>query len=333
MRSTRNARLLGTMLVWLSGMALVTAPSYGAGLDYPTRPITITCGMAAGGGASVALQIFADGARKYLKTQPIILNYKPGGTGLVATDFVMKQQADGYNLLWIPPDTPWRMALEPKKISFTLKDFSYIGTFCSSPYLLGVNMDGPYKTIEEFIASAKKQPGEMTYASSGIAGGAHFLGELLMRETGIKLTHVPFPSGNPAILSVLGNHTSCTIMTPGAFGAHIKAGGKARPLIVFDEKRFPDLPDVPTAREKGINIARDAYFFLVAKQRTPQPILDILVKVFKETASDPAVHATLAKAGLLPSNLGPEATDKKVTKDYNDIFEVFGKLGLFDKQN
>jgi tripartite-type tricarboxylate transporter receptor subunit TctC len=223
------------------------------------------------------------------------------------------------------------MALEPKKISFTLKDFSYIGTFCSSPYVLGVSSDGPYKTIEEFISSAKKQPGILTFASSGVAGGAHFLGELLMKEAGIKLTHVPFPSGNPAILSVLGGHTSCTIMTPGAFGAHIKAGGKARPLVVFDEKRFPELPDVPTAKERGINIVRDAYFFLVAKKGTPQPVLDVLVKVFKETAGDPGVQSTLFKAGLLPSNLGPEETDKKVTRDYNEIFEVFGKLGLFDK--
>ena len=317
---------------WLSVVVLFSGPVSAANVDYPNRPVTITCGMAAGAGAAVAMQIFADGARKYLTTQPIILNYKPGGTGLIATDYIMKQPADGYNLLWIPPDTPWRMALEPQKVSFTIKDFSYIGTFCSSPYVLGVNSESPYKTVEEFVASAKKRPGVMTFASSGIAGGAHFLGELLMKETGIKLTHVPFPSGNPAILSVLGGHTSCTIMTPGAFGAHIKPEGKARPLVVFAEKRFPGLPDVPTAKERGINIVRDAYFFLIAKKGTPQPILDILVKLFKQSAGDPGVHATLLKAGLLPSNLGPEETEKKVTRDYNEIFEVFGKLGLLENK-
>ncbi len=321
-------------LIFLGFLTLffLTGYAFAAGEDYPNKPVTINIGYAPGAAAGVGATIFSDAIQKYLpRKQPFILNYKPGASGVVATDYFMKQPADGYNLMWMAVESVMRMALEPQKFSFTKGDFIYIGTFNYSPYILAVNQESPFKKLEDFIDFAKKNPDVLTYSTSGIASQGHLTGEILMKDAGIRLTHVPFPAGTPAVLAVLGGHVTCTLSSLGTMGAHVKPGGKARGLVLFDEKRFPDLPDVPTAKEKGYNVVRDTYHFLVAKKGTPKPAIDILTKAFKQTTSEPAVQTALFKGGLISLNLGPEETEKKVDNDFSITHEVFGKLGIVIK--
>ena len=316
------AAVMGTFTI-LTGLVLA------AEIDYPTKPVTIHVGMPPGGMTSVSLHIVVEALPRYLaKPQPFIINHKAGASGLVAADYVVKLPTDGYNLLSISIDAPLRMALEPHKISFKKEDFSYISTFAHAPYTLSVNNQSPFKTFEEFIEYAKKHPQEMTYSTSGIASPGHLTGEILMRDAGIKLTHVPFPAGTPAALAMLGWHVTCTLSSIGTVSAHVRSGGRARGLVVFDDKRLADLPDVPTCKEKGYNIIGDTYHVLVAKKGTPKSVLDALVKVIKRTGSDPIVQSTLFKAGLIPLNLGPEETERKVNQDFENTRESFGKLGV-----
>ena len=311
---------------------ILTGPVLASEGDYPTKPVTIHVGMPPGGMTSVSLHIVVEGLPRYLaKPQPFIINHKPGASGLVAADYVVKLPTDGYNLLSISIDAPLRMALEPEKISFKKEDFSYINTFAHAPYTLSVNNQSPFKTLEEFIEYAKKHPQEMTYSTSGIASGGHFVGEIFTNATGIKLTHVPFQGGNPALLAALGGHVSCTISTVGQMGTHIKPGGNARALTVFDDKRYPGSPDLPTAKEKGYDVVGGSYFFLAAKKGTPKPVLDILVNLFKQAGNDPKVVAALTNTGLIASRLGPEETERKVFRDYDLGRDIFGKLGLLEK--
>ena len=332
MKGAQRSTMKVLVLLSLAGWFLMAGWALAASEEYPSRPVTINLGMAPGGAGSVGAHIFAEGVQKYLsKPQPFIVNHKPGASGMLSFDYVMKQPVDGYNLLWITADIPLRMALEPHKFSFTLKDLSYIGHFAYTPFFLGVRSESSFQTMEDFIDYAKKHPGEMTNALTGIGAGNHLTAELLMREAGIKLTHVPFPAGTQATLAMLGGHVTCTIMSAGTFGAHIKPGGKARALVVFDSKRFPELPDVPTCREKGYNVERVTYFVLAAKKGTPKPILDTLVKLFTQTSHDPGVQASLGKAGFVPRPMNPEESEKFIVGDYEMARDVFEKLGLAGK--
>jgi tripartite-type tricarboxylate transporter receptor subunit TctC len=332
MKSVLQSQITRSVLLFLVLFALVSGTVFGAAVDYPTRPVTINIGYAPGAAASVGATIFAEAIQKYLeKPQPFLVNSKPGASGMVAVDYFMKQPADGYNLMWAAIESVTRMALEPQKFHFTIEDFVYIGAFTYSPYILAVSVDSPFKTFEDFVDYAKKNPDVLTYSTSGVASMGHQTGEMLMKEMGIKLTHVPFAAGTPAALAVLGNHVSCTLSSLGTMSSYLKAGGKARGLAVFDGIRFTDLPNVPTAKERGCNVSTATYHFIAVKKGTPQPVIDMLRKVFSQAASEPGVKSTLFKAGLLALNLGPVETEKKVKQDFVLGKEIFGKLGVVVK--
>jgi tripartite-type tricarboxylate transporter receptor subunit TctC len=332
MKGIRRNIFEAMIMALLGAFALLAGPALAVDIDYPTKPVILTVGMAPGGAGSLSAQIFSDGVQKYLvKRQPFIINHKPGASGMVAGDYVMKQAADGYNLFWMTADNPLRWALEPHTLSFKKEDFTYIGGFAYSPFFLAVNSEGPFKTFEDFIDYSKKHPGEITISLTGIGAGNHLVTEILQRDSGIKLTQAPFPAGTQATLALMGGHVSCTIMSRGMFGDHIKPGGRIRGLVVFDTKRFPDLPEIPTCKEKGYDIVRYTYFALVAKKETPKPISEVLIKLFKQTASDPDVQSAMHKAGMVPWNLGPEELQNYVNKDYETANEVFEKLGLVKK--
>ncbi len=326
------SKMAGIASMAAVGILTVLGPMSAAGDDYPAKPVTIHVGMNPGGGSSITAQVFAEGVQKHLaKPQPFILNHKPGASGLVAADYFMKQPADGYNLLWFAPDTPLRMALEPQKFSFKKEDFSYIGILAYAPFTLAVNSESPFKSLEEFIEYAKKHPNEITFSTPGIATGGHFTAEVFMKEVGIKMTHVPFVAGTQAMLAMLGKHVTCTFMTSGLLGSHIKPGGKGRALVLFDDKRIPELPDLPTIKEKGYDIVRHSWYTMAAKKGTPKPVLDTLARLFKQTAEDPGVQSAIVKAAHIPSNLGPEETEKRVFQDFDMAREIFAKLGLLEK--
>ncbi len=152
-----------------------------------------------------------------------------------------------------------------------------------------------------------------------------------MNVTGIKLTHVPFVSGNPATLAMLGGHVTSTMMSPGTIISHTRPGGKARVLAVFDTKRYPELPNVPTCIEKGYNVVGNTYMVLIARRGTPKPVLDTLVKLFNQVCSDPKAQSAMHSGGMVPACLTPEETEKKINQDFDLIRQIFGKLGLIGK--
>jgi len=170
----------------------------------------------------------------------------------------------------------------------------------------------------------------MTYSTTGIASGAHLTFEILMKEAGIKLNHVPFPSGTAATLAMLGGHVTCTGGSFGTLSTHLK-GGRARALVVFDTKRSSEFPDVPTCREKGYDVVRVTYHALIGKKGTPKPILDYLTSLFKQMAVDPAVQTNLSNAGFVSLYMAPEETEKYVNQDFELASDMFKKLGLVGK--
>jgi tripartite-type tricarboxylate transporter receptor subunit TctC len=288
-------------------------------------------GFPPGGGAGISAQIFAESAKNYLpKPQPVIINYKPGASSAIAADFVLKQPADGYNLFWGSPDLTMKMAKEGDLLPFKNEDFVFIGLIATSPYLLTVNKESPFKSIEDFLDYAKKNPGKLAYGSSGIGTGTHVHFESIQMRCGIKLNHIPFAGGAAVIAALLGGHIDCSNLNFPNLGDHIRPGGGLRTLVVFDRERFHELPDVPTCMERGYNdiLLRSTWFYLASPKKIPQPVLDILWKVFKKTADDPKVKEALLRMGYVPQNLGPEETEKRVNKEFDIAREIFKKVGL-----
>jgi tripartite-type tricarboxylate transporter receptor subunit TctC len=333
MRVVERSKVKIIVLFGLSAVLFLTGPVFAAGEDYPTKPVIINSGMAPGAAAGVSAQIFADAVQKYLaKPQPFMVNFKVGANGMVGFDYFMKQPADGYNLFWLTPENTLSMAKDPQKFSFTLKDVSFIGTLAYSPFVMAVKKDSPYKTFEDFVDFAKKHPGEFSIGLTGLGAQNHLVAELLMMKLGIKLTLAPFTGGAPAVVALLGGHISCYIGSIGTMSQHLKQPeGMLRALVIFDSKRAPELPDVPTYKEKGLDIERITYMVCLAKKGTPKPVLDTLTKLFKQTADEQNVKAALVNAGFVPLNLGPEETEKKVSQDFDMASEVFKKLGLAGK--
>ena len=317
------------VVVALNSLLSLVATGFGAADDYPTKPITLNVGFAPGSSSGNAAHIFAEGAKKYLPNpQPIIVNFKPGASSAVAADFVLKQPPDGYNLLLLSPDLSGKLAKDGHLVSFKLDDFLPIGMMGASPHFLAVNREkSPFMKLEDFLDHAKKHPGELSYGSSGIGSSNYFTTYLFMAKCGIKMNHVPFPGAGQTMTALMGGHIDCFISTPGTAAAHIKPGGELRVLTFFTQKRWPELPDVPTFLEKGYDLERTFWCSVFAPKGTPQPVMDTLIKAFKKTADDPQVKAALLKVGFMPLNLGPEETGKKAKEEFDVLKEIYKKLG------
>jgi tripartite-type tricarboxylate transporter receptor subunit TctC len=228
---------------------------------------------------------------------------------------------DGYTILVTPPPI-LLIPLINKNSGFTMKDFAPLTLATSSPNTTVVKGDAPWKTLEEFLADARKRPGELTYGSAGPGTTPHFIGELVKLKTNIDLTHVPLGSESAAATAVLGGHVNIAFLTLGTTRSHIEAG-TMRPLAVASNRRLKDFPNVPTTVEKGfseLNLKIWVGFFAAAK--TPPAIVKRLAAAINDSLKDPVVAATVEKAQALVENLGPLEAAKFYAEEERKWSEV-----------
>lgn len=329
-RFKRSNGIKRWVLLCIVGFLSLVGFTLGIAEDYPAKPITIYLGFPPGGAGGISAQIFADCAKKYLpRPQPIMLNYKPGAAHAVAADYVLKQPADGYSLYWLLPDLMVKLAKDAKSLSFTREDFVPIGILGESPCAITVRKDSPYRSLQDFVEDAKKNPGKIAYASSGIGSFTHMVAEVFQMRAGLTLNQIPFAGAAHVTTAVLGGHVSSWIGgSIAANGAHIRPGGGLRVLTVFAKERWPEFPDIPTCMESGYNIENSVWYALAVPKATPPSVIDILQKVFKKTADDPQVKETLIQMAYKPLNLSMEESEKKVKEDFEVAREIFKKLGL-----
>jgi tripartite-type tricarboxylate transporter receptor subunit TctC len=319
------------VLVFLavSGLIFSAGPTkLATAQDYPTRPIIINVGSTPGSVYGLVPQAFADQAKKYFKNpQPIMVNFKPGASHLIAAEYVLNQPADGYNIYVFSIDAITKLAEDPKGSAFTKDDLIPIGAMAISPLMLTVLKDRPWNTIEELIDYAKKNPGKLSYASVGVGSATHLAGEDVQESCGIKLNHIPFIGAPPALAAVLGGHVDLSLFAMGSVGEHIKPGGSMKVLAVMDNERFEPVKNVPTFLEKGYDVQWAGWMCLAVKKGTPQPIVDQLRDVFKKTMDEPGVKEAVVKVGYKPLNLGPEATKKYIDTKYASSRKFHQKIG------
>lgn len=294
--------------------------------EFPIRPINLYIGYPPGGGAATTGAVWAEGMKKYLN-QPMIVNYKTGAAQAICAEFVANSKPDGYNLFYVSyADLIAKVSKEGSTLKFRLEDLDSLGAAPYTPFSLTVNDKSPWKTVEDLIAAARKTPGGLAVGSPGTGTLNQMLAELFSIKTGIVLNHVPFSGGGPANTALLGEHVQMGFMSVGTYGALIKPGGGLRTLLVFDSKRDPTLPDVPTAVEKGIDIVLGAWFGLYAPKMLPKPVRTTLIQAYEKTAKDPEMISKITMLGFNMKYLRPEEANEKIQKEYKLCLETWEKL-------
>jgi tripartite-type tricarboxylate transporter receptor subunit TctC len=277
LRGTRFPAILMALGV-LSCVVLAEA----ADVNYPVRPITMIVPYAAGGGTDINARLVASYMEKQLG-QPVAVVNKTGGGGAIGTRQIALADPDGYTLGVLSyPDAPVITAVRGKDAGYSNEDFVVLGTFTSSPNVLAIRNDGPYKNFEEFLAYARKNPGKI---SVSIPSESHKLGVLELEDAlKIDLNPVMFKSGNEAMNNLLGKHVMATFC---AVQFAIPVHGKDVSVIASaGEKRIPKLPDVPTFKEMNINVVNTVSRIICSPKGVPEPIMRKLTGVMAELSKD-----------------------------------------------
>ncbi|HEX6175497.1 MAG TPA: tripartite tricarboxylate transporter substrate binding protein [Candidatus Binatia bacterium] len=300
-------------------LILLCAPALDAA-EYPAKTVQIINPFPPGAVTDIVARILAPRMSAALG-QPVVIVNKAGGGGAVGIQAAKEAAPDGYTILVTPPPI-LLIPLVNKNSGFTMKDFTALALATSSPNTTVVRKESPWKTLEEFIAEAKKTPGQLTYGSAGPGTTPHFIGELVKMKTGIDITHVPLGSESAAATSLLGGHVNIAFLTLGTTRSHIEAG-TLRALAVASNRRLKDFPDVPTTVEKGfpeLNLKIWVGFFAPAK--TPAAIVKRLAAVINESLKDSEVAANIEKSQALIENFGPQEAAKFFVEEERKWSEV-----------
>jgi tripartite-type tricarboxylate transporter receptor subunit TctC len=300
--------------------------------SYPTRPITIIVSLAAGTGMDTLVRIYGERLAQALG-QPVVIENKPGGAGVIAGETIAKGPPDGYTLAVA---TSAVMAIRPTLFKVRpfepLSDFVPISHYVKSPFVLIVTPSLPVKSVKEFIAYAKERPGQLSYSSSGIGGAPHLTAELLKQKYGFDMAHVPYRNSPQSIADVAAGHVAASIAEAGASLPLIK-DGKLRALAVTSATRFPTLPDVPTLAEALATPDLEAvsWHVLFARHDTPRDVVSRLHGEMGRIMAAPEIQQKIMAIGLIPyaspSVEGIQAYIKAETEKWGALVRLLGLEG------
>ena len=292
----RRQVVTGAAALMLGGWQELARAQASAG-NYPSGPVKIVVGFSAGGPTDLAARLLA-AKLQVAFGQSFIVDNKPGAGSNLASEIVAKAAPDGYTLLMAAAPLAINNHLY-KDLKFdALHSFEPISQVMSAPCILAVRPES-FKTLAEMIAAAKKEPGKLSFSSSGAGGSQHLAGELLQQKVGIKLIHIPYKGAAPALADLLGGQVSMGLMTSLSSVPYFTSG-KLRALAVAAPQRLPQLPDVPTMAEAGApGVEINSWSGLLAPARTPA---DIVAKLHREVAkalASPDVNEKLSSQGAV----------------------------------
>ncbi|TFY97436.1 Bug family tripartite tricarboxylate transporter substrate binding protein [Ramlibacter rhizophilus] len=310
----------------LVGAALAVASLAGA-QDWPDRPLKLVVPYTAGGQFDVVARMVAERMQRTLG-QPVVVENKPGGATLLGADYVAKSKPDGYTLFYAGANA---FAIAPHlfaKVPFQRGDFETISLVSELPMGLVVSGQLPVRTLEEFVAYAKANPGKVNFGTSGSGGAQHLLCELVKDRAGIDMVHVGYKGTSQVLQDLLPGRVSAACDGLLAYAPHAKAGA-VRILAVSSAKRLPALPDVPTFAEKGLPDATVASWGgIMVPAGVPAPVRARLVEAVTAAASAPEVQQRIASDAAVPRTTTPEEFDAVIRADHEKWGDVIRKLGL-----
>lgn len=283
-------------LALLSIAIFATSPIHAA--EYPSRPIKLVVPYAAGGPTDVLARLVADYLGRDLKQSTVVEN-KPGAQGAIGAEMVARAEPDGYTLFVTAASI---MVLNPllyKKLSYDpQKDLRMLTVVTDLPVVMEVHPSVPAKTVKEFVAYAKANPGKLNFGSAGTGGTIHLAGEMFKQIAGVEMTHVPYKGAGPALTDLLSGNIQVMFDTLSTALPPVRSG-LLRPLGVSSKQRSPDLPDVPTIAESGYpDYQVDVWFGLAGSSKLPDEVVTKVMASMDKALGDPAFRASLEKIGF-----------------------------------
>ncbi len=324
-------RMIGTFYRMLAAASILTVAGGSAAADdaanYPARPITVVVGYPPGGATDIIARLVATKLSQSFN-QPVVVENKPGAGSNIATEQVVRAKPDGYTLLVETIANATNMTVY-KNIKYdSVRDLAPIVQFMSSPSILCVAPSLAATDVKSLIALAKAQPGKLTFASSGVGGSPHLAGELLKLRAGIDMVHVPYKGATPALVDVISGHVSMGFKTSLGALDHIQAG-KLRPIAVAYGKRLPELPDVPTMAEAGLeDFEVSSWNGLAAPAGTPEAIIRKLNEEVNRILAMPDVREQLRTLGAQAVGGTPQAFADYVKAEIAKWREVIKVAGI-----
>jgi tripartite-type tricarboxylate transporter receptor subunit TctC len=312
-------------------IALALCAAAGSALaqgNWPDKPITMIVPFPPGGVADTVARPIAEALSRELK-QTVLVENKAGAGGALGIGQAARAAPDGYTVLLSLSSIsilPEADKLLDRKPAYTLDQFVPIARFTADPTVLVVRADAPWKTLAEFVAAAKAQPGKFNYGSSGNYGTMHVPMEMLKQQAGFRMTHIPYTGAGPAIVALLAGQVDAIASGPSTVAQQVSAG-KLRALAHWGERPVASLPDVPSLTKSGYPVRFAQWSALFVPAKTPPEIVAKLRAASAKVAADPAVAQTIQKAGSPLEYLDAPAFQTYWDADAKAMTQAVRKIG------
>ncbi|MBI2751954.1 MAG: tripartite tricarboxylate transporter substrate binding protein [Betaproteobacteria bacterium] len=284
---------------WLFAFALCVHCAAAVAQAYPNRPVRLMVGFTPGGGVDINARLLAPKLSEYLG-QPFIVENRPGASTNIANELVAKAAPDGYTLLVNTAVVAINMALYKNLAFDTLRDFAPVSLFSESPNVLVVNARLPVTTLKELIATVRRSPGKLNYSSAGVGTTQHLSAELFKLRTGLFIVHIPYKGTAPSMTALLAGEVDLSFANIPAILQHVKSG-RLRPIVSTGAKRDPQVPEVPTMKEAGVDgVEVTVWYGVFAPAATPREIVNTLAGAVVRAAHDPEIRRRLLEQGAAP---------------------------------
>lgn len=306
-----------TLGKWMLCFGLVVAftPVLSSAQQYPTKPINMLVTFAPGGTLDSSVRLISLKAEKFLG-QPFVITNNGGGAGSVALGIVKTQKADGYNITACTSTGLIRLP-QFRTLPYSHEDFVPIMHFAGVQTGVVVKSDSPYKTFKDLIEFARKNPGKVTYATSGVGTPMHLAMEFVGRQEKIQWTHVPYPGGAPGVSAVLGGHVTAQSDST-EWLPHVKEGS-LRLLVSHGEARMKSFPNVPTLRDLGYDFINETVFMFAAPKGTPPAVVQKLDESFHKAMQDPEFVDLITKMEFILSYRNSADTNRYLVDNYGRL--------------
>jgi len=295
--------------------------------SYPNQPINVVIPLAPGDAADIACRAMAEELSKLLKV-PVIVANKPGAGGTLGTDSAVKAKKDGYTILLTNNAALiYNRILTPESVAYDpFKDLTPLGLATRFPLLLLVRPDAPYKSFNEMVEFAKKNPGKVHVGTVGAGSVGHFTLEIINTLTGAGLIMVPFKGASPGVTALLGGHVEGGVLALGTLLSHLKSGAMKG---ILASNKIPEFPEIPTLSQLGYrqNLF-GVWLAFFAPTGVPAEVTKALVPAVEKAVKDPAVAAKLGGLGMVQDYVPPEKLFAEIREEHRTVEEIAKKTGL-----
>ena len=305
--------------------ALLAVSGVARAQGYPTRPVRLIVGFAAGQAIDITTRLMGQWLSERFGQQFIIEN-RPGAGGNLGTEAVVRAPPDGYTLLAVGSNNMINATLYEKLNFNFIRDIAPVASIARVPHVMEVHPSFPAKKVPEFIAYAKANPGKVSFASAGNGSVAHVTGELFKMMTGVNMLHIPYRGAAPALTDLLGGQVHVMFDNMPSSIEHIRAG-RLRPLAVTSTTRLEELPDIPTMGEFVPGFETSAWGGIGAPKNTPAEIIDALNRETNAALADPKMQARFADLGGQVLALSPSEYARRITEETDKWAKVIKFAG------